>query len=339
MLSSAHQLLRKKLLEHDDRHLMNASLQISPSSVSNDSIFEFGDLASASSMSAFSVIDNVPKKNKRLGKFGKIFKSRSKKDSSIAEESESEFSVSVPASEAHDAESQNSPSKAKRKLGFIPTSILRKSPDQAPQDSGYIGGALPEIRSIAALYKNMGLFLANLDELSGNIERSLLKPFSQKITEWALQPWSASKDRALAESTADLRSGLRGLNEKESTKGGKLSASRWSPVLNPLDSSELLLSVVPEESYILPSAHFPLLLTFDSCPCVPSRSSVKMLHRTQIRVVSIRDESEDRENSSYVVHACIGGAVEESGRRYVKLKKKSTLEPFLLPNSNSFCTV
>ncbi len=104
MLSSAHQLLRKKLLEHDDRHLMNASLQISPSSVSNDSIFEFGDLASASSMSAFSVIDNVPKKNKRLGKFGKIFKSRSKKDSSIAEESESEFSVSVPASEAHDAE-------------------------------------------------------------------------------------------------------------------------------------------------------------------------------------------------------------------------------------------
>ena len=318
VLSSAHQLLRKKLLEHDGSHLMNPSLQASPSSVSNDSIFEFGDSSSASVTSAFSVIDNVPKKNKRLGKrIGKMFKSKSKRGDSIAEESE--FSMSLATSEVFDS-SEFSPSKPRRKHGFMPASILRKSSDQAPQHSGYAGGTLPEIRSVAALYKNMGLFLSNLDELSGNIEKSLLKPFSQKITEWALQPWSASKDRALAESTADLRAGLQGLNEKENAKGGKASTPRWSPVLNPMDSSELLLSVVPEESFILPSAHFPLLLTFNSCPSIPSRSSVKMLHRTQVRAVSIKGEIEGRDNCSFVVHACIGGTVDETGHRYVNEK-------------------
>ncbi len=324
MLSSAHQLLKNKLVEHDNKHLLAASLQISPSSVSNDSIFEFGDSSIASTSSAFSVIENVPpKKNKRLGKrIGKMFKSRSKKDDSVAEESEftsmtSRFtasSLAVTSSDAFESESQNiSPLKAKKKV-FMPTSILRKTIDQAPQDN-YMNRTVPEIRSIASLYKNMGVFLSHLDELSGKIEQSLLKPFSQKITEWALQPWSASKDRALADSTADLRSGLCSLNEKSSPRRGKTSAAQWSPVLNPMNSSELLLSVVPEESYILPSAHFPLLLTFNSCPCVPNRSDVKMLHRIQLKALSVRDESEDREKRSFVVHASVGGVVEESGLR------------------------
>lgn len=305
-------------MEHDGKGSLLSSIQISPSSVSQDSIFEFGDQGSVSSASAYSVIDNVPQaqKNKRLGKkFGKMFKSKKDKSSKSSIAEESEMSITIGPSETLEAISQCSPPKPKKKHGIMPPSILRKAPDQAPQDNGYVGGVLPEIRSTAALYKNMGWFLSNLDELSGSIERSLLKSFSQKITEWALQPWSASKDRALAECTADLRSGLTALNEDESSQRGKGSSPSWSPVLNPMDSSELLLSVVPEESYILPSAHFPLLLTFDSCPTTRSTASARMLHRTQIRVVSIQDESENRESCAYVVHASVGGAVEETGRR------------------------
>ena len=99
-------------------------------------------------------------------------------------------------------------------------------------DSGFSGRvASVEIPSTANLFESMGWFLSNLDQLCGNVEKSLLKPFSQKFTEWALQPWSDNKGRVLSESTSELRKALRGFNQSKTVE--KKSGRHWSPVLNP----------------------------------------------------------------------------------------------------------
>ena len=189
------------------------SLQ-SPASVSLDGIYDYESLQTTSTISQYSYIkpsssnvDKAPKKTKqKFGKkFGNIFKSKSKKSEDVSEV----LALTMVKSEDVSPDSSPklpSPSKpgSKKKLGFMPTSILRKMADQAPQDNCFIGGSFTDIPTTPELFENMGWFLSNLDKLCGNIERSLLKSFSQKITEWALQPWSANKDRALAESTGDM---------------------------------------------------------------------------------------------------------------------------------------
>ncbi len=346
VLTSAHFLLRNRLLERDNRDKQEKNIMFSPESSdlglenrSHDSTSSF--LSVSSKMSNISLGNGSKSERKSMGKrLGKLFK-KSKKAGKLPENEEFVADQDYSPSPAHQAqglefEVPNSPSprhsptmKKKKALGFRPTSILRKAADQMPQDRMYDNEAIiTDIPSTANLFENMGWFLSNLDQLCGNVERSLLKSFSQKLTEWALQPWSDNKGRVLTESTSELRKALRELNKQQTSLDENNQSKRhWSPVLNPMDSSELLLSVVPDESYILPSAHFPLLLSFDACPRHTDDSGqnkgLKMLYRTRVTVVAIRGGSKSKpleENKVFVVHAAVGGAIKETGR--------STLEPY-----------
>ena len=159
-------------------------------------------------------------------------------------------------------------------------------------------------QSPSTMYENMSDFLSELDRICATIERSLQKSFRQKIAEWALQPWSASKDTALAEVTEKMRESLRQANE----------ASDRMLLVNPVESSELLSSMDYDECYILPSAHFPILLTFNVSERRSSDSVVgeELLYRTTVELVSLRG-SRSMNNSQYIVHAAIAGDVLESG--------------------------
>ena len=94
----------------------------------------------------------------------------------------------------------------------------------------------------------MSDFLSELDRICSSLERSLQKSFRQKITDWAVSAWSASKVTALAGVTGTLRRSLK---------------QPAFPLLNPVDPSQYLTKIITEECYILPSAHFPILLTFE----------------------------------------------------------------------------
>ncbi len=338
VLTSAHFLLRNRLLERDshEKNIIGSpeSSDIGSEHRSNDSISSF--VSVSSKMSNLS-LGNVSKtERKSMGKrLGKLFK-KSKKSGKLPENEEfvtDQDHTPSPAQQVQGLEYEvpnspsprHSPTKKKKAIGFRPTSILRKAADQMPQDRVYDSEAIiTDIPSTANLFENMGWFLSNLDQLCGNVERSLLKSFSQKLTEWALQPWSDNKGRVLTESTSELRKALRELNKHQRNldENNQSNKRHWSPVLNPMDSSELLLSVVPEESYILPSAHFPLLLSFDACPR-HAESGLKMFYRTRVTVVAIRGGSKSNpleENKVFVVHAAVGGTIKETGR--------STLEPY-----------
>ena len=229
---------------------------------------------------------------------------------------------------------------------IMPNSILRKTADQNPHDAmnhSHIERVLRSSPTTAALFENMGWFLSNLDQLCGKIEDALLKSFSQKITEWALQPWSASKDRALSAGTADMRNGLNVINLLGRSRSNETN-KKWSPVINPVNPSEILDSIIAEESYILPSAHFPLLLAFNSSdrtdvyPVRPkAETSAKSInedriYRTTIKINLVKGNESRAKNSiqnkagfAYVVHAAVGGEIKETGKRYVFIAPEKIL--------------
>jgi hypothetical protein len=159
-------------------------------------------------------------------------------------------------------------------------------------------------QSPSAMYENMSDFLSELDRICSTMERSLQKSFRQKVAEWALQPWSASKDNALAQVTEKMRESLRQANE---------SSDRML-LVNPVESSELLSSIDYDECYILPSAHFPILLTFNVSERRGSNAVVgeHMIYQTTVEVVSLLGHEADN-HSSYVVHSAVAGEVAESG--------------------------
>lgn len=145
----------------------------------------------------------------------------------------------------------------------------------------------PQSLAVSTLFDNMSLFLGELDGICDAIERSLLKSVSQKLADWALQPWSPTKETALAEVTELMRDGLRRAT----------GAAQRMPLVNPVDSSELLVSVDSTECYILPSAHFPLLLTFDVQKNTSSRTETEhpdlrhkeeRMYRTRVEIVALR---------------------------------------------------
>lgn len=103
-------------------------------------------------------------------------------------------------------------------------------------------------QSPSAMYDNMSEFLGRLDVICSNVERSLQKSFRQKIRDWALSPWSPSKDSALQQVTQDARTALR--------------ETPIQNLVNPVDSTEILSAVDVDECYVLPSCHCPLLLSF-----------------------------------------------------------------------------
>lgn len=176
--------------------------------------------------------------------------------------------------------------------------------------------------SVSSLLENMTRFLIELDRICDSIEGLLLKSISQKIADWALQPWSASKEGELAKVTAGMRNGLQKM---------MLAHNHPGPLANPFNSNEVLLSIDSNECYILPSAHFPLLLTFNveskqqmqqtekSGNDIQSIFQEEKLYRTKVQIVAIRrstpgiKEDVDADvNQAYVVQAAIAGNVKES---------------------------
>jgi hypothetical protein len=161
-------------------------------------------------------------------------------------------------------------------------------------------------QSPSVMYENMSDFLGELDNICSTIERSLQKSFRQKIAEWALQPWSETKDSALAKVTADMRESLRQARDDEPQR---------AILVNPVESTELLSSIEFDQCYILPSAHFPLLLTFNVSEQLGSDSIVgrDRIYRTKVELESIRGSSADMVNRSFVVHGALAGTICESG--------------------------
>eukprot|EP00559_Dactyliosolen_fragilissimus_P008584 CAMPEP_0184872546 /NCGR_PEP_ID=MMETSP0580-20130426/41351_1 /TAXON_ID=1118495 /ORGANISM="Dactyliosolen fragilissimus" /LENGTH=822 /DNA_ID=CAMNT_0027375363 /DNA_START=1786 /DNA_END=4251 /DNA_ORIENTATION=- len=212
---------------------------------------------------------------------------------------------------------------------------------------------LSTVPLMTILFENMGWFLSYLDNLSNHMKKALLKTYSQKITNWALQPWSESKDRALATACANMRRGLQVVNGEKSatTKEGEEMKNCW-PVLNPVNTSELLLSIDYEHSFILPSAHFPILLSFHSAPKAEiisistQQSSVKeemqqrnksedkkktilegnqFIYRTKIEFLTVYGDfntSEDK-NITYNCRASTGGSMQETNQSTYEVKNKS----------------
>jgi hypothetical protein len=178
-------------------------------------------------------------------------------------------------------------------------SLVKSISPQPPEAMPTIREPLP---SIDSLFSNTLLFLEELETVCIDIEKSLLRTFSQKIAGWALKPWSASKETALAQVTQVMRE--------------RLKLCQTLPLLNPIDS-EMLVSLDPQGCYILPSAHFPLLLTFD-CRQDEDESTKSIfgpekLYRTKVELVDLRGASDP--GRTFVVHGCVAGTVVESGRR------------------------
>ena len=198
--------------------------------------------------------------------------------------------------------------------------FMKKSPKRSPRrvipqyeshsysidTSTAMSSTLSLEQSPSTMYENMSDFLTELDKICATIERSLQKSFRQKIADWALQPWSAGKDAALAEVTADMRQSL--TTSTIATKRNKML------LVNPVESSELLSSVDCNECYILPSAHFPLLLTFNVSErrCSDSIVGEERLYRTRVDILSLKS-AEQCQHRSFAIEGAIAGSISKSG--------------------------
>jgi len=219
--------------------------------------------------------------------------------------------------------------------------------DCAPPESAVEGKCADEKDlqvSLSRKFENMAWILRQLDNSCSAIEKNLMKSFSQKMADWALYPWSASKESALASVTQSFRSELRLMN---SPKGGDTSSSSESklsemrfPVLNPVDPSELLTSVDADECFILPSAHFPLLLCFNSehpagslekkaaAPLQNNHGHLQSqggggcssscggdtLYRTRVEILSLHSTMlSQKVKEAFVIQGAVAGIIDESG--------------------------
>lgn len=210
--------------------------------------------------------------------------------------------------------------------------------------------------SLSVQFENMAWILRKLDQSCLTIERNLTKTFSQKMTDWALSSWSVSKENALASVTQSFRSELQLMNPPSSdqhqmtnctdsrpirsgttTRFGARSSKPVAslkiarfPILNPVDPTELLTSIDVDECFILPSAHFPLLLCFNSeyYHSVESRDERQnqvrrrvdivaggdTLYRTRIEILGLRSmSSNSKMNGAFKVQCTIAGEMHESG--------------------------
>ena len=178
-------------------------------------------------------------------------------------------------------------SSSKRSISLSSVSTSSKSSSMILKD---LSNATPLI-SKDSLFTNTLGFLEELEMVCFDIEKSLLHSFSQKFARWALQPWTTNKETALAKVTCSMRERLERCNREVSSM----------PLLDPIDSSsEPLLSIDTKGCYILPSAHFPLLLTFDCSRSErKNRPSGRFNSRGKIRDAS-NSEISDRISTSTV---------------------------------------
>jgi len=102
--------------------------------------------------------------------------------------------------------------------------------------------------------------------------------------------------------------------------------------MSPFDSNEILLSVDPEECYILPSAHFPILRAFNAISkdeivnTSPTSNNkhemsrgtcVDTLYKTRLQFISLTGNSninreERKHRCAYICHAAIAGEILKS---------------------------
>jgi hypothetical protein len=200
-------------------------------------------------------------------------------------------------------------------IGGCPSSI---SNPPAPAASLTVGMSL----TMSQKFESLSWFLRRIDNTCAAIEKNLIKSFPQKMADLALFPFSASRESALTSVTQSFRTELRNIN----------SDSRF-PILNPIDSLEQLTSVDADECFILPSAHFPMLLCFNSrhssgSPSSPVNSKVftsqggsfDTLYRTKVEVLGLRStaplsQKANGSGEAYVVQGSVSGVVHESGPR------------------------
>eukprot|EP00934_Nitzschia_sp_Nitz4_P007645 Nitzschia sp. Nitz4//scaffold17_size182527//61404//65308//NITZ4_001846-RA/size182527-snap-gene-0.275-mRNA-1//1//CDS//3329539316//7635//frame0 len=165
-------------------------------------------------------------------------------------------------------------------------------------------------------FGNTLLFLKELEAVCSEIEKSLLRSFSQRIAGWALQPWSANRETELAQVTQVMRE--------------RLQKCKTLPMLDPICFNPLV-SIDVRGCYILPSAHFPLLLTLeeelsDDSNHSSQSSSVDMplsqrivygtehVYRTRVEIVEVSNSSNPSDTKiNYSVQGSVGGAFAESG--------------------------
>jgi hypothetical protein len=234
----------------------------------------------------------------------------------------------------------SSPNSKTPKSSKLPTTTTTRSKSKSPSSpepprspstlsitppTSPLEAITPETVRLSKMFDNMSKFLQELDSVCATVERSLLKSISQKIADWALQPWSLSKHKALEAVTEGMREAL--TNNSENL-----------PVVNPIECGEILTSVDPRECYILPSAHFPLLLSFHVTETETEQAATsrvferERLYRTKVEVVSIRGAQKSPNHGSkgtngaksprsqaFFVQGAISGVVRESGRRSVLL--------------------
>jgi len=172
--------------------------------------------------------------------------------------------------------------------------------------------------SMSQQFENLAWILCRIDATCSEIEKKLIKSFPQKMANLALKPWSASKESALASITQSFQAELRAMNPNSDSES-------HFPILNPIDSSDQLTSVDADECFILPSAHFPMLLCFNSSisPSSPKNRSDKeghfnSLYRTKIEIIGLSStvplsHKANGSGEAYIVQGAVGGIVQESG--------------------------
>ena len=234
----------------------------------------------------------VSKKKGKGKKILKLFKKRSFK---------------IPPTSDQSMPTKTSPDRIPAK-SFTFSNVFNKNTSQTKESNDEM--------SMSRQFENMAWILRQIDNTCSAIEKNLMKSFSQKVADWAL--WSSSKESALASVTQSFRSDLRLMNNSGQSSS---SAEKRFPILNPLDPTELLTSVDANECFILPSAHFPLLLCFDSQPNTLLPTSLQnersrnegcsqdVLYRTKVEILGL---SGTPVGTVFSVQGSVAGVIQES---------------------------
>eukprot|EP00980_Cylindrotheca_fusiformis_P003946 scaffold871_cov130-Cylindrotheca_fusiformis.AAC.23 len=152
------------------------------------------------------------------------------------------------------------------------------------------------------LFSNTLTFIKELEVICEEVEKSLQKSFPQRLA-GALQPWSPNKETALLQVTNSMRE--------------RLASCSNLQLLNPIDSNEMTVALDAEGCHILPSAHCPLLLTFD-CQDIDETSKshdifgLEQTYETLVEVVRMKSSRRAQVKRSFVVHASVAGVIKES---------------------------
>jgi len=172
---------------------------------------------------------------------------------------------------------------------------------------------------------NLDWFLQSMENISQEASKSLLKPLTQKITD-AIQPWTPSKENSLRDATTTFRQRLKELNIKSYQR-------KSNPIINPVDAHELLDDVDPEDSFILPSAHIPLLIAWN---LYHGKGISEVVHTTKIQFIALRGAQGAGE--TYSVQGAVGGMTKETPRSTLGPYFETTLHRWYDDNICSFET-